>query len=56
METLSILKTQHSLLVSKPLTATQIYAQKCTTKPIAFKPAIGFPSPNTAAEEAVCYS
>lgn len=26
----------------RPKTATQIYAQKCTTKPIAFKPAIEF--------------
>lgn len=42
--------------VSKPLNATQIYAQKCTTKPIALKPAIEFCSPNTADEEALCHS
>lgn len=43
IETPSILVTQHGLLGSqRPKTATQIYAQKCTTKPIAFKPAIEF--------------
>lgn len=55
-ETPSMLVTQHGPLVSKPLNATQIYAQKCTTKLIALKPAIEFSSPNTADEEAVCYS
>lgn len=55
-ETPSILVTLHGPLVSKPLNATQIYAQKCTTKPIALKPAIEFCSPNTADEEALCHS
>lgn len=55
-ETPSMLVTQHGPLVSKPLNATQIYAQKCTTKLIALKPAIEFSSPNTADEEAVCHS
>lgn len=55
-KTPSILVTQLGPLVSKALNATQIYAQKCTTKPFALKPAIEFSSPNTADEEAVCHS
>lgn len=45
---------QHGLLVSISQTATQIYAEKCTTKAIAFKIAIEFP--NTAPKEKRCYS
>lgn len=55
-ETPSIATTQLGPLVSKPLNATQIYAQKCTTKPIALKPATAFSSPNTADEEDVRHS
>lgn len=45
---------QHGFLVSISQSATQIYAEKCTTKPIAFKLPIEFP--NTAPEEERCYS
>lgn len=57
METSSIFVTQRgSLSVSKLRSAAQIHAQKCTTKPIAFKPVIDLSSSNTAAGEAVLHS
>ena len=53
----SLLVTQHGLFVSISQTAKDKYMhRKCTTKAIAFKPAIEFYIPNTAAEDVMRHS